>query len=142
MTSTKPSLKNKEVALHQTLSVLSRLFNLVQFVKSWQFFMELILKGCIEVQEKKKIVVVLCPCSPNYVNRNYAFSRRSRAVTAKKCTKKGDARVTRVVLPIKTFCFNLMSGPIGPLQLAIHVAQNRHAEEQKSHWDKTNKRHT
>ena len=28
---------------------------------------------------------------------------------------------------------------IGPLQLAIHVIQNRHAGEQKSHWDKTNK---
>ena len=27
---------------------------------------------------------------------------------------------------------------IGPLQLAIHVVQNRHAGE---HWDKTNKRH-
>ena len=26
-----------------------------------------------------------------------------------------------------------------PLQLAIHVVQNRHAEEQKSQWDKTNK---
>ena len=33
-------------------------------------------------------------------------------------------------------------GTIGPLQLAIHVAQNRRAGEQKSHWDKTNKRHT
>ena len=31
---------------------------------------------------------------------------------------------------------------IGTLQLAIHVVQNRHAREQKSHWDKTNKRHT
>ena len=31
---------------------------------------------------------------------------------------------------------------IGPMQLAIHVVQNRHAGEQKSHWDKTNKRHT
>ena len=51
--------KKKEVALHQTLSVLSLLFNLVQFVKSWQFFMDLILKDCIEVQEKKKIVVVM-----------------------------------------------------------------------------------
>ena len=30
---------------------------------------------------------------------------------------------------------------IGPLQLAIHVVQNRHAGEQKSHWDKTNKEH-
>ena len=26
---------------------------------------------------------------------------------------------------------------IGPLQLAIHVLQNRHAGEQTSHWDKT-----
>ena len=25
------------------------------------------------------------------------------------------------------------------MQLAIHVVQNRHAGEQKSHWDKTNK---
>ena len=28
---------------------------------------------------------------------------------------------------------------IGPLQLDIHVVQNHHVEEQKSHWDKTNK---
>ena len=28
---------------------------------------------------------------------------------------------------------------IGPLQLAIHVAQNRQAGEQMSPWDKTNK---
>ena len=27
---------------------------------------------------------------------------------------------------------------MGPLQLAIHVVQNRHDGEQKSHWDKTN----
>ena len=37
---------------------------------------------------------------------------------------------------------DLMTLVIGPLQLAIHVVQNRHAGEQKSHWDKTNKRHT
>ena len=35
-----------------------------------------------------------------------------------------------------------VEGSIGPLQLAIHVVQNRHAGEQKSHWDKTNKRQT
>ena len=29
---------------------------------------------------------------------------------------------------------------IGPLQLAIHVVQNRRAGEQKSHWDKTNRK--
>ena len=28
---------------------------------------------------------------------------------------------------------------IGPLQVAIHVVQNRRTGEQKSHWDKTNK---
>ena len=28
---------------------------------------------------------------------------------------------------------------VGPLQLAIHVVQNRRAGEQKSHWDKTDK---
>ena len=32
--------------------------------------------------------------------------------------------------------------PIGSLQPAIHVVQNYHAGEQKSHWDKTNKRNT
>ena len=28
---------------------------------------------------------------------------------------------------------------LAPLQLTIHVVQNRHAGEQTSHWDKTNK---
>ena len=32
-----------------------------------------------------------------------------------------------------------MDSSIGPLQLAIHVVQNYHAGEQKSHWDNTNK---
>ena len=47
---------------------------------------------------------------------------------------------------IKTMscCINLSTynsylPTIGPLQLAIHVVQNGHAEEQKSHWDKSNK---
>ena len=31
---------------------------------------------------------------------------------------------------------------IGPLQLASHKVQNRHAGEQKPHWNKTKKRHT
>ena len=30
---------------------------------------------------------------------------------------------------------------VGPLQLAIHVTQNRRAGEKKSHRDKSNKRH-
>ena len=48
--------KAGEVALHQTLS---RLYNLVQFVKSWHLFMDWNFKDCIEVQEKKNKVVVL-----------------------------------------------------------------------------------
>ena len=31
---------------------------------------------------------------------------------------------------------------LGPLQLAIHVVQNRQAGTQESHWGKTNQRHT
>ena len=31
---------------------------------------------------------------------------------------------------------------LGPLQLTIHVVQNRHAGTQESHWGKTNQRHT
>ena len=68
------------VALHQTLS---RLWNLVQFVKSWHLVLDWNFKDCIEVQEKKKKVVVLRPRSPNYVKLGIF----SRGVTAKKCTK-------------------------------------------------------
>ena len=42
----------------------------------------------------------------------------------------------------KLFAVFCGSAIIGPLQLAIHVLKNRRAGEQKSHWDKTNKRHT
>ena len=34
---------------------------------------------------------------------------------------------------------DVVHGLIGPLQLAIHVVQNRHTGTQKSPWDKTNK---
>ena len=33
----------------------------------------------------------------------------------------------------------MLQGIIGPLQLAIHVLQNRHDREQEKHWEKTNK---
>ena len=36
-------------------------------------------------------------------------------------------------------CQNL---EIGPLQLSIHVIQNRYVGKQKSQWGKTNKRNT
>ena len=38
--------------------------------------------------------------------------------------------------------WEMLKWKIGPLQVAIHVVQNRRTGEQKSHWDKTNKRHT
>ena len=60
---TKTSLK-KEAALLQTLS---GLFCLVQFAKRWQFVLELKFNDCIEVQEKKKKVIILCSRPPQNV---------------------------------------------------------------------------
>ena len=31
----------------------------------------------------------------------------------------------------------MLKGIIGPLQLAIHVLQNRHDREQEKHWERT-----
>ena len=58
-TATKTSLIKSEVALLQTLYCL---FHLVQFVKCWQFFLELSARDCIEVQGKKKKVVGIIDC--------------------------------------------------------------------------------
>ena len=56
------------------------------------FFWSWILKDYIEVQQKEKKFVVLCSAtSSTKGDIRYIFSRRSRAVTAKKCTKKHDA---------------------------------------------------
>ena len=33
----------------------------------------------------------------------------------------------------------MLKGIIGPLQLAIHVLQNRSDREQEKHWERTNK---
>ena len=52
------------VAMFQTYS---RLFYLIQFVKSWSW----VLKDCIEVQKKTKQVVALCSRSPQ--NRKLGF---------------------------------------------------------------------
>ena len=51
VTATKTSLK-KEAALLQTI---------------WQFVLELKFKDCIEVQEKKKKVIILCSRPPQNV---------------------------------------------------------------------------
>ena len=69
-----------EVALLQTLS---RLLYLFQFVKCWQFFLELNSKRLYWSLGKENKVVVLCSHSPQNVK---FFRRRSRAVTVKKRT--------------------------------------------------------
>ena len=112
-----------QFALHQTLS---RLFHLFELVKSWQFFLQLNSKRPYnEVQKKKKKVVVLCLHPPE--TWNFAFSRRSRAVTGKKCTKKRDERPvfhSVVILSIQTYCFfasfSLTRSPSSLLQLPFN----------------------
>ena len=78
----------REYALLQTLS---SLFHLVQFVKCSQIFLELIMKDCIEIEEKNKNVSRLCSRPPQNVKLG-TFTWYSRVVTAKKCTRKRDAR--------------------------------------------------
>ena len=69
------------------------------------------LKEFNEVQEKKSKVVVLCSRSPQYVK--FCISRgRSHAVTAKKSTRKRDARAKMLFCqskPIAVLPFSLTS---------------------------------
>ena len=72
------------------LQTLSHLFHLVQFVKCWQTFLELSSRGLNQSSGKEK--ESLCLVSTSAKKReNWEVSRHSRAVTAKKCTKKRDA---------------------------------------------------
>ena len=48
----------RDVPLLQTLSLL---FQLVQFVKCWQFLLKFTLKDCFEIQGEKKSYVVFTP---------------------------------------------------------------------------------
>ena len=65
---------------------------------------------------------------------NYAISVKHRKICtlclARKTDIKPEAKHARETLSLL---------PIGPLQPAILVVQNRHAGTQKSHWDRTNK---
>ena len=56
------------------------------------FFWSSILKDCIEVQKEKKKVVALCSRPGTKREIRYFHQCCSRAVTAKKCTKKRDER--------------------------------------------------
>ena len=72
-------------------------------------------KDCIEVHENKKKVVVLWARFPNYVKLGI-FSRR---VTAKKFTKKCDARAKLLFCqskPLAFLPFSLIS-PLSSLKL-------------------------
>ena len=72
----------------QTSETLSRIFLLVQFVKCWQFFLELKrLPSKLRNRKSSSCVHVL------HETWNKAFSHRTRAVTAKKCS----------ILPIQTY---------------------------------------
>ena len=78
-----------------------------------------ILNNSVEVQEKIKKVVVLSSLPPQ--TYNYAFSRRSRAVTAKNCTKKRHARTDLLFCQSKPIFFFAVL-----VDVALVVAQARY----------------
>ena len=92
------------------LQTLSRLFHLVYFVKCWQMFLELNSKGQYQTSGKEKKVVVLCS-RPRQDIIIQALSHCSRAMTAKKCTKKAWCTCKVVVLLIKPTALLLFSLP-------------------------------
>ena len=55
------------------------------------------------------------------------------------CSKDNQCFDKTNIKAIGKFKGEALSIPIGPLQLAIVMVQNRHAGTPKSHWDKTNK---
>ena len=81
-----PKVKSRCFKLYRAYSILFNSSNVVNFLWSW------ILKECIEVQEKKKKVVVLRSRPPQNV-----LSRHSRAVTEK--------NVQKSVMHIQSYCF-------------------------------------
>ena len=69
------------------------------------FFWNAIVKDCIEVQERKKKVVALC-FHVFHKRWKQACSCRSRAVTAKKSSKKRDARAKLLFCQSKLTVFS------------------------------------
>ena len=63
------------------------------------------LKDCIKVQQKEKKVVVLCSRPPQNVKSGVFTSYYSLPVTAKKCTKKRDARAKLLFCQSKPIAF-------------------------------------
>ena len=93
-----------EVVFPQTLS---RLFHLVQFVKCWQIFLELNSKRLYRSSEKEEDS--LCLVCVHVLHKTVVFSRRSRTVTAKKCTKRRDARAELLFYQSKFIAFMPLS---------------------------------
>ena len=93
------------------LQASSRKFHLVQFVKCWQFFSGVKFWKRVTKFRKRKTKSLFC-VHVLHNTWNWAFSRRSRAVTAKPCTKKHDARAVLLFCqskPIPVLPFSLTS---------------------------------
>ena len=87
-----------------------------------------VVKGCIKVQEKKKKVVVLGYRPPK--NAKLCIFRRGRAITAKKCTKKRDARFANLNQLLFAFL----------VDVALVVAQAVLDTVRRASWGKNRKR--
>ena len=88
-----------EVALLQTLS---RLLHLAQFVQMLEyFFLELNSEDCIEVQEKKKKVVVLCSRPPQNV--------KVGIFTSWSCSDGKEMYKTRSVMHVQSCSFAILN---------------------------------
>ena len=81
-----------------------KLFHLVQFVKCWQFFLELNFKGLYQCSGKEKESHgFLFMSSTKHETRHFHTCRS--AMMAKKCPKKAWCTCKVVVLPVSTYCF-------------------------------------
>ena len=86
-----------------------RISNFVAFIPiRWKCLMWVNFPGvdflgtAFKFEKRKKISSSLVYVS--YRTWNYVFSRRSRAVTAKKCTKKRDARRANLLFCLNLYC--------------------------------------
>ena len=111
--------RKREVALLQTLS---HLFHLVQFVKCWHFFLELSSKILYQSsgKEKESRYLVFTSSAKREIR---ALVHRSRAVTARKCAKKRDARAKLFFSANITNCFLpfLLTSPSSMLKLPLKI---------------------
>ena len=100
-TTTKTSLKKSSRAA----SKLSHLIHLVQFVKCWQFFVELNSKDCFQSKFRKRKRKPLSCVHVLHKTWIETYLRHSCAVTAKKCTNNLDARAELLFCQSKPIAF-------------------------------------